>query len=207
MKSPLLTDDGWPRSSEIAALVRRLAAVNWFRRHPHPDPPATRIGHALEEHASRVGFDLVHDVNVLAPWEGRSALREHEGALERTQWDAALRERFATLRNAVIESGRAAGHALLMISGEALLMRPEALPLSQDELWTRLEGPADDRLPTSVVRKLVDRVLWETGMMVGWELVADLVGPNPFVPLLTIYEEGFYPLDLRDGTAWLWAPE
>lgn len=85
-------------------------------------------------------------------------------------------------------------------------MRPDALPVSQDELWDRLEGPADDRLSGAALRILVDRVLWELGMMLLWEMVGDLVGPNPYAPLLVIYEEGFYPLDLSPLRARLWAP-
>ena len=44
-------------------------------------------------------------------------------------------------------------------------------------------------------------------MMVLWEMVGDLVGENPYEPLLPVYEEGLYPLDLTPaGPVLLWAP-
>lgn len=206
MTSPLVIEDGWPRSRETAGLARRIGAVNWFQRTATTRDPTHRIAHALGTHAALLGLDGPGSVDVMRPWEGRADIRGQRTDVTRPQWDLALRGPFERVRKAMLTSKRAHGSPLILPSGEALLMRPDALPVSQDELWDRLEGPADDRLSGAALRILVDRVLWELGMMLLWEMVGDLVGPNPYAPLLVIYEEGFYPLDLSPLRARLWAP-
>jgi len=207
VNSQLLLGDGWPRSEETAALVRRMSAVDWFHRTNVPDTSADRLVTALEQHARLLSLEPpVNDVIVLTPSEGRTALRNQRFPHERSPWEAALRSPFEKIHKAMVASERATGHSLLVNSGEALLMRPDALPISQDILWSRLEGPTDDLLPDGVVRHLVDLLLWEAGIMVAWEMVSDIVGENPYTPLLTVYEEGLYPLDIYDGGALLWAP-
>ncbi len=207
MSSQLLAEDGWPRSTEVAALVRRIDAINWFRRDSAVCDPSRRLVSAAAEHTRRLGTSRPQSFSVQQPWEGRAGIRDQRIDLSRPAWDALLRPGFDTAHSAIRRTGRAKGHSLVTVSGEALLIRPDALPVEQETLWERLQGPPDDRLPPAAVRTLVDRVLWELGMMVLWEMVGDLVGENPYEPLLPVYEEGLYPLDLTPaGPVLLWAP-
>jgi len=201
-----LVEDGWPRSRETSGLARRISAVNWFRRATTSRDPTHRIAHALGEHASLLGVPSPGTVDVLRPREGRAEIRGQQIDVSRPVWDTALRGPFDRLRTTLLQSGRTRGHALVLPSGDALLMRPDALPLSQGTLWSRLEGPADDRVSEAVLRILIDRILWELGMMLAWEMVGDLIGPNPYAPLLVIYEEGLYPLEAAANRVRLWAP-
>lgn len=207
VNSQLLVGDGWPRSVEVAALVRRVGAIDWFRRAATARDPSHRIARCLADHMQGLGAPAPTSVDIQRPWEGRADLRGQDIDLSRPTWDGLLQARFEEVCDAIRSSGRARGHSLVVVSGEALLMRPDALPVQQETLWTRLAGPRDDSLPESTVRALVDRVLWELGMMVLWEMVGDLIGDNPYAPLLAIYEEGLYPLDITPGgPARLWAP-
>jgi len=207
VNSQLLTEDGWPRSREVATLARRIDAINWFQRDSVVRDPGQRLSDALVEHTRRLGAAAPASVNLRQSGEGRADIRDQHVDLKRPAWDALLRAPFDTARQVIRETGRARGHSLVLVSGEALLIRPEALPIQQETLWNRLQGPRKDRLPETTVSTLVDRVLWELGMAILWEMIGDLVGENPYESLLTVYEEGLYPLDLMPaGAVRLWLP-
>ena len=177
-------------------------------RHESRREAGTRIAAALHEHARRVGIDPEPpDAVVLSGADGRTALRSGKIDVSRHAWDQRLRAPFSAVQKELHDSGRAVGHPLLLPSGEAYLMRPGALPIDQEVLWERIAGPPHDDLPPKIVQVLVDRILWELGVMLTFELVGDrLETPNPYAPLLTVYEEGLYPLDIGPERALLWAP-
>jgi hypothetical protein len=202
----LLTEDDWPRARETVALTRRILALRWFRCQDWLQDPTARIAHALASHGSMIALTVPpSEVSVLGPDEGRDAIRKGF-PLDRPSWNRSLRRPFERLLDVILETGRARGHSVILLSGRSILMQPEALSIPQDDMWRNLEGPPEDTLPEASVRILVDRVLWELGMMMAWEMVADILGPNPYTPLLTLYEDGLYPLDFEGGKAVLWAP-
>jgi len=126
--------------------------------------------------------------------------------MERPLWQASLSRHLDAARVLLIESGRGAGHPLFEVSGAAVLMRDAALPMDLEAIGKTLAGSGRCTLSSSRVEALVRRLVWEMGAIVLWETVGDLLGPNPFLPLLAIYEEGYYPLDLAAEHPLLWAP-
>jgi hypothetical protein len=207
-QGPTISDeDGPPRSREVAELFRRIAAVRWFPRRWRP-PAAPRVVAALREHEIRTGLDqLPAALELLSGSEGRQLIARGEIDLSRRAWVLRLQAALDGACNALRAGLRAQSHPLFQRESEALMIRPTVLPVSQPALWRALQGEGPHSLEAATVRILIDRILWELGAAAAWELAADLLeAPNPFAPLLTLYEEGIYPLDLNGPRILLWAP-
>lgn len=207
-QGPMASDEnGTPRSREAAALIRRIAAIRWFP--PEWTPPAApRVVAALQEHEIRAGLEPIpSQLKLLSGPEGRRMIAGGEIGLRRATWVLRLQAAVDDASGALRRSRRAEGHPLFQRECEALMIRPAALPVSQPELWRALQGEGTTSLEAPSVRILCDRILWELGAAVAWELAADLLqAENPFAPLIALYEEGIYPLDLCGPRVLLWAP-
>ena len=207
VKSSAIMDVGGPRSAEVARLLKRISVIRWFRAGPIRPECGPQLAQAIESHLDGIGAERPACAEVLQSEVGARALLNGEIAASRPQWDGFIQAPFQALRDAALQSGRLREHPFLVVSGEAILVRPNALPLSQAALWSSLSQASHLQLPNRLLRILADRVLWELGMMVLHETLEDLMGENPYSPLLTLYEEGIYPLDLVSANrATLWTP-
>ena len=204
MEQQILQEDGWPGSNVAVTLAQRIYSVQWFHRDGRPRNPAKRLANALSAHGERLGEPFgVQRVRILGPDEGRQQITESGDELPRMAWRQRLESEFVPAREKLLQSGRARGHALFETSGNNLAIHPTALPLVEQELWRALEHGGSSPLRPAIVRMLLDRLLWECGAMVAWAMLADRLPPNPFEPLLVVYEEGLFPIDIANGEALL----
>lgn len=203
----ILVEDGRPRAAERSAMACRIAAVRWFAPPSGERAPARRVVEAVRDHAERLPLGPPPaGVSVLDGAQGRAWVRRAPETLGRPAWQALLDRRTAEARDALRADDVPGDHPLIVRSGASLLLRPSALPVPIEMLRQGLAGPADDRLPPPLVERLLDRVLWELASLLLWEIVAGRLGPNPFQPLLAIYEEGLYPLAFAADAVLLWHP-
>jgi len=188
-------------------MARRLTVIDWFRMPPDPQERLIRIAGALESHARlMLEKPSPEDLRILSGEEGRSFLLEGGTDVNRPAWMKILTARFEKILAALSETGRGAGHPLLDPHGNAPFPRVDALLLDQDLISTRLAGSGATMLSGDLTHALLHRLLYEMAALLLWEAVADILGENPFLPLLAIYEEGLYPLDLTADVPVLWAP-
>jgi len=198
---------GWPHSGRTVQLLKRAALIRWFSGPSAEHGVASKLADAIGAHQERLGCPATKEIRVLSAEDGARAVLNGEVDVARPSWHRLLATRFEQLRARVVATHRLQGNPLLTISGEAILVYPEALPISQSEIWSALGKSGDLSLPDRLRRALVDRIIWELGAMILHESAGDPTEPNPFSPLLTVYEEGLYPLELGpDGEATLWSP-
>ncbi len=200
----ILREGAWPRSLEVAALGRRLSAIRWHRTAGGPRDPAGRIAAAVARHAALVGLPFPATVRVLDRVEGRRQIAAGEIDLGRPRWEAALAARLDEARELILESERDRDHPLFFRSGSALLVRSGALPIDDSGLWSVLADACGPEA-RAAAEILLERVRWEMSAALAWELAGDLLGENPFVELLPLYEEGLFPLDFPPDPVILWA--
>ncbi len=186
--------------------MARIAAVPWFRTLPHRTDPSTRVADALERHIRLVGITPApRDLVVLSRDEGLAELRAKPALLARHFWEQRLVTTFERVTTTLLTGSRVDGDPLFSVSGRSVLLETTVLPLAQDVLLQRLEDARGYALNAESAQRLLDRLLWELGAMLAAELVGDLVGENPFVPLLDIHEEGLILLDITPERVTLWA--
>ena len=185
-------------------MVTRASVVRWFELPPHAELRSGRIARALEEHGKLLAPAIpMRKSSVLSREDGISWIAEH--GLDPTPWRKALNTSQDQARQLALEHGRADSVGLFAQSGTSLSLRHSLITTPQP-LREVLGDPGAQLSPEDFSR-LDERLMWELGAMFLCELVSDLMGPNPISPLLTVYEEGLYPLDLTpDGLATLWAP-
>jgi hypothetical protein len=206
MTTGALFDEAALHGAEVAALARRVAAIPWFEPMRRDAHLPTRLAAAILRHEVRLGFSgPPRPARILDTAAARAVLLAPAGEGS-NRWRRALDEQGQRLHRALRGRPELAQHPLLEWTGEALLLRTAVLPVPQARLRTRLAGPAEGRPPAAVIQCLVDRVLWEVGTAVAWPLGGPTLGPSPFDPLLDIYEEGLYPLDLGGAEIILWNP-
>jgi hypothetical protein len=194
------------RSGARNVLMARIATVTWFQPAPHLTDPSARVADALAEHIRLLGIDPAPKrLQVLSRDEGLVHLRQHPHPLMRPFWELRLVERFEQAVKALLQGTRVDGDPLFSVAGRAVLMEAAVLPVAQDKVLVRLTDQRGYGLAPQIAQRLLDRLLWELGAMLAWETVADLIGPNPFTPLLSIHEEGLVLLDIDPDRVLLWA--
>lgn len=205
--SQLTRESGAPRGREVAQAARRLGVVRWFTLPPRPEVRAPRLLRALDAYASAPPDPRpVEEVRLLDGPAGRHLLGSGRTDPERHTWQGRVDAQWLRAREALLASGRGRGHPLLAFMGRSVSIRREILPVRAAELVRRLRATPGPVLPGEVAGILAERVVLEMGAYLVWEMVADLLGPNPFEALLTIYEEGCYPVELPGPRAVVWAP-
>gem|GEM_PF-6829170 len=191
---------------ERNALMARIAAVRWFRALPHGVDASARIADALERHIRLLGITPApRELAVLTRDEGLAEVRARPALLARSYWEQRLTRSFEHVTSALLTGSRVDGDPLFSVSGRSVLLETTVLPLPQDLLLGRLMDARGYALDAASAQRLLDRLLWELGAMLAAELVGDLVGENPFKPLLDIHEEGLILLDITPERVTLWA--
>ncbi|MSR74289.1 MAG: hypothetical protein EXS14_02300 [Planctomycetes bacterium] len=194
------------RSGERNMLMARIAAVPWFQSIAHCTDPSSRVADALSEHIRLLGITPAPaHLNVLSRDEGLFMLRNDPSPCSRPFWDTHLVASFERACRALLAGKRVDHDPLFAVAGRSILMESTVLPVRQDMLLERLQDQRGYALSPPMAQALLDRVLWELGAMLAWETVGDLLGPNPFLPLLSIHEEGLVLLDVDRDRVLLWA--
>jgi len=197
----------WPHAGHTAQLLKRAAVIRWFPAQPIQHGAATRLADAITAHRKRLGCPPTDDIRILGAEDGARALLDGEMDVARPSWHRMLAKQFERLRVRALATDRLHKHPLLTVSGEAILVYPDALPISRSEIWNALSRSGNLSLPDRLRGALMDRIIWELGAMILHESAADPTELNPFAPLLSVYEEGLYPLELGpDAEITLWSP-
>lgn len=195
-----------PCSGQRNALMARVAAVRWFDRLPRNTDPSARLADALSDHIRLLGMTPAPaTLQVLSRDEGLALLRRDPQILARPQWERGMVQCFERAVRELLRGNRVDGDPLFVVTGRSVLLESTVLPVAQDRILHRLMDQRSYGLSGALAQRLLDRLLWELGAMLAWETVSDVLGPNPFTPLLTIHEEGLVLLDMNPERVLLWA--
>lgn len=194
-----------PESVRVASVARRIAAIGWFPPLAPRPGRNVRVGRALQTLATAAGIPAADAVEVLDGPGGRARLLEDPEALRDGGFRKALVEGFdAALHHLAPERVRRLP-SFLDHEGGALILRPGAIPLDETRLASAFHGRGDPTLPEPLLRYLVDLVLWECGAALAMAWAAADGPSRDLGAVLSLYEEGLFPVRFDRGKTTLWA--
>ena len=202
--SNIVQDDGTPEQHRVALMARAWAALNERQNSTVREGAEHRIGAAASTHAELLS-GRVHTMSFVLPTDAEIWLTGQEPA--RRRWLTRLAEQFESIREGLIALSKTRELPAHEVSGDAVLLRADCLPLKQDRLNRWVRGNETDGLSDELTQMIVDETLWQCGACLAWEYVCGHERENPFAPLLVIYEEGFIPLAWDEGAFTLLSPE
>lgn len=172
-----------PNGEQTAALADRLSRIKWFSSLgdrsflPQAEERIDEICKAFQ----------CQQIRWLMLDEEESRIQQYD-ITQSPLWGA-LFDIPEQIRSAAADCGR------LELQVFAMDQFPESVfHAAYDGAFKALHPIGND-----AVKNAVAAALYVSGLAVGWELVSDRLGPNPFLPFIGLFELGLWPLGLFEG--------